>query len=64
MPTDFDDLSPSAASNAMTGVSPEARANRAVLHRAMLAAGFTSIRREWWHFDLKGALGFAVMEER
>jgi D-alanyl-D-alanine dipeptidase len=61
MPTDFDDVSPRAACNATRGVSAEARTNRATLKRAMLASGFTSIRREWWHFDLKGALGFPVL---
>jgi D-alanyl-D-alanine dipeptidase len=60
MPTDFDDLSPRAARDA-TDVSPAARANRDILKRAMLAAGFNSIRREWWHFDLAGALGYPVL---
>jgi len=61
MPTDVDDLSPRAARDATSGVSPAARANRETLKRAMLAAGFTSIRREWWHFDLAGALGYPVL---
>lgn len=34
-------------------VSPEARANRALLLRVMLAAGFVNYEREWWHFTLE-----------
>ncbi len=61
MPTDFDDLTPRAARNATEGVSRTARANRDTLRHAMLAAGFTSIRREWWHYDLAGALRYPVI---
>jgi len=64
MPTDFDDLTPRAARDAVQGVSAVARAHRALLRQAMLSAGFTSIRREWWHFDLAGALSLPVLEDQ
>jgi D-alanyl-D-alanine dipeptidase len=32
-------------------LSPQQRANRLLLRRAMHAAGFTSISNEWWHFE-------------
>ena len=63
LPTDFDDLTPRAARDATEGVSAEAQRNRAILQAAMRAAGFTTIRREWWHFDLKGALQLPVLDE-
>jgi zinc D-Ala-D-Ala dipeptidase len=50
MPTDFDDFSPRAWWNA-TDAPPGAIRHREILRRAMLAAGFTGIRHEWWHFD-------------
>jgi D-alanyl-D-alanine dipeptidase len=62
MPTDFDDLGPQAALAAKEGISKEARDNRDRLVRAMRAAGFHSIRREWWHFDAEGALGLPLLE--
>ena len=63
LPTDFDDLSPQAASAATEGVSEVAQHNRRILKAAMRAAGFTSIRREWWHFDLVGALSLPVLND-
>ena len=36
-------------------ISKEAQANRARLLRAMRSAGFSNYRREWWHFDYRGA---------
>jgi zinc D-Ala-D-Ala dipeptidase len=55
MPTDFDDFGPQAAATAVNDVAPEALRNRARLVTAMRAAGFHTIRREWWHFDAAGA---------
>ncbi|MBI2061925.1 MAG: M15 family metallopeptidase [Nitrospirae bacterium] len=50
MPTDHDDFSEKA--QAEYADLPEAvRQNREVLKKAMLNAGFTTIRTEWWHFD-------------
>lgn len=48
MPTDFDDFTATAHSAAEC--SPQASAHRTILRRAMLAAGFTGIDSEWWHF--------------
>ncbi len=56
MPTDFDSFEPRAFQGATDGVSPEARANRDTLRTAMVTAGFRTIRREWWHYDFRGAL--------
>jgi D-alanyl-D-alanine dipeptidase len=62
MPTDFDDFGPAAAQAAVKGVSAEARRNRERLVAAMRAAGFHTIRREWWHFDADGALAMGLLE--
>lgn len=35
-----------------TGISPEARANRALLATAMTRRGFVPYDKEWWHFTL------------
>lgn len=35
-------------------VSADARANRMLLQRAMVAHGFRPLREEWWHFTLEG----------
>jgi D-alanyl-D-alanine dipeptidase len=55
MGTGFDDFTPRAYAFATDGVSPQARANRAVLRRAMNAGGITVYSGEWWHFDAPGA---------
>jgi len=52
MPTGFDDISPPAAANAQVHVSPTARVNRTQLQTAMTGGGFSTIRSEWWHFQL------------
>lgn len=50
MPTDHDDFSERAHRDHLGG-SDGARANAAVLRRAMAAEGFSAIAGEWWHFD-------------
>ncbi|MCJ2164310.1 MULTISPECIES: M15 family metallopeptidase [unclassified Pseudodesulfovibrio] len=35
-----------------TGISPQARANRALLSNIMQRNGFKPLQREWWHFTL------------
>ncbi|HEY3268129.1 MAG TPA: M15 family metallopeptidase [Armatimonadota bacterium] len=50
MPSGFDDFS-ERAHVGYAGGSREARANRDLLRAVMLAAGFTGIDEEWWHFD-------------
>jgi len=62
MPTDFDDLGPSAEIGATEGVSPRARRNRDRLAVVMRAAGFHTIRREWWHFDAAGASSLPLLD--
>ena len=52
MPTDFDDFSEAAHSNA-AGVSPESAANARRLREAMERRGFRAFATEWWHFDWK-----------
>ncbi len=39
-------------------LTAKARANRALLYNAMLAAGFTNCYEEWWHYSY-GDLGWA-----
>ena len=52
MPTPYDAFSDRRArAAAEDGVPAEARANRRTLQQAMEAAGFKTIRSEWWHFD-------------
>jgi D-alanyl-D-alanine dipeptidase len=41
------------------GLSPEAHRNRMILVEAMLAAGFSNCRDEWWHYSY-GDAGWAV----
>lgn len=48
MPTDFDDFSPAARSDA--DCSARSATHRELLREAMLAAGFAGIESEWWHF--------------
>jgi len=44
-------------------VSPEVQQLRLVLHDAMVTAGFTNCRDEWWHFSY-GDAGWAVRAGR
>jgi D-alanyl-D-alanine dipeptidase len=53
MGTPFDFFSP-LSSPAATGVSAEAKANRALLATAMRRRGFRPYAKEWWHFTLAG----------
>ncbi len=46
--TGFDDFGPQAHTREATG---EALANRLLLRRCMMEAGFEDFRMEWWHFD-------------
>ena len=50
MPSAFDDFSVRAHAN-YNGASRVAKHNRAVLRAAMIGAGFTPLRHEWWHFN-------------
>lgn len=59
LPTDHDDFSARAASDS-SDHSPEVLHNRILLQSAMLDAGFTIIRSEWWHFNGPGGASLAL----
>ncbi len=61
MPTGFDDFSFKAASN-YEGAPEQAKKNRALLQRVMIAHGFSTIKNEWWHFDYKDWNSYPVLE--
>ncbi len=61
MPTDFDDFTPAAKSE-YTGGDPVIAANVRLLRSAMLAAGFTGLRDEWWHFTAEDAAYFCPVD--
>lgn len=61
MPTDFDTFTREAW--ATSPLPPaEARKNRDILRKAMLDAGFTGIRMEWWHFNAPNARRFPTLD--
>ncbi len=62
MPTDFDSFDARAHVGATDGVSEEARRNRRTLEAAMLAEGFHTIKKEWWHFNAAGAAGYPLLD--
>jgi D-alanyl-D-alanine dipeptidase len=62
MPTDFDSFDERAHVGATEGVSAEARQNRALLEGAMLAEGFHTIRKEWWHFNAPQAASHPLLD--
>lgn len=52
MGTDFDDFSPLAHTAAFEGSDNETvQNNRRLLFHCMIAAGFTNLPSEWWHYD-------------
>ena len=61
LPTDFDEFGPRAAHGAK-GVPPEAAANAAELKAAMEAAGFKSLKEEWWHYEDPAAKGWPLLD--
>lgn len=54
MGTPFDAFTARAHAYA-TGIGARARANRALLRRAMAAGGLHVYSGEWWHFDGRGS---------
>jgi zinc D-Ala-D-Ala dipeptidase len=56
MGTGFDDFTPRAYAFATSGLSSQARSNRATLRTAMSSGGIEVYSGEWWHFDGPGAL--------
>lgn len=59
LPTDHDDFTDQAAADAPDH-SPAVIANRTHLQQAMRAAGFSTIRSEWWHFNGPGGTDTAM----
>lgn len=52
MPSGYDEMSDRAHAD-YAGGTPEERAHRELLRKAMEAQGFTVYPYEWWHFDYK-----------
>ena len=61
LPTGFDEFGPLAAHGA-AGVAPEAAANAAELKAAMEAAGFISLKEEWWHYEDPAAKDWPLLD--
>jgi zinc D-Ala-D-Ala dipeptidase len=61
MPSAFDDFSERAHRD-YAGGSPEARANRERLIRAMEKHGFQVLKTEWWHFDAPGWEQYGILD--
>ena len=61
MPTPFDTFSPAAHHSSQTA-STLARRHREILLRAMEEAGFQRNAMEWWHYDLRGARKYPVLD--
>jgi len=61
MPTDYDDFSERAHSDA-EDVTPEQKRYRWLLRKAMMRHGFQSYPYEWWHFDYRGWEGYPVLD--
>ena len=59
LPTDHDDFTAAAAADA-PGHTWAATTNRQTLQAAMRAAGFSTIRSEWWHFNGRGGTAAAM----
>jgi zinc D-Ala-D-Ala dipeptidase len=52
MPSEFDEMTDRSAAD-YAGGSPDSRARRDLLRRAMEAEGFAVYPDEWWHFDYR-----------
>lgn len=61
MPTDFDDLTPTAHTS-FEPVSAAARHNRALLLEAMTRCGFVNYPGEWWHYDFARWADFDLLD--
>ena len=61
MPTDFDDFSP-AAGRIYRGKDPVVAANLLTLQKAMVHAGFWTLRDEWWHFVAEDVKNFGPID--
>lgn len=61
MGTDFDAALPQSHHD-RHDISPTAQANRTILRQAMRAGGFEENPFEWWHYALKGAAAYPLLE--
>ena len=61
MPTDFDAFSP-AAKRIYSGKDPAIATNLLTLQKAMVHAGFWTLRDEWWHFVAEDVKNFAPID--
>ena len=62
MPTDHDAFDARARPEAVQGLAPPVLERRALLRRAMEAAGFRQNRGEWWHYDAPEARGAPLLD--
>lgn len=60
LPTDHDDFTAAARGDRARGA---ARANFRALRAAMVAAGFTPLASEWWHYEARGAGAAPLSDE-
>ena len=61
MPTKYDSFEEKAHTN-NSNHSSKVIGNRTILQETMRAHGFTTIRKEWWHFNYKDASKFPLEE--
>ncbi|MEM9446171.1 MAG: M15 family metallopeptidase [Verrucomicrobiota bacterium] len=61
MPSKFDEFSKKADQD-FSDVSKTAGKHARILIRAFHQAGFSGLRHEWWHFDLRGWQNFEIIE--
>ncbi len=61
MPSPYDDFT-FHASPRYAGGTPQQRADRDLLRRAMEAGGFSVNSGEWWHFDYKGWREYGILD--
>jgi len=62
MPTGFDAFVPEAAAGATTGIPEDLRARRDRLRAAMEAEGFVVNPKEWWHYSVRDARAFPLLD--
>jgi D-alanyl-D-alanine dipeptidase len=61
MPTPFDDFTPKAQRDCMD-LPPEVIKNRELLERVMTEHNFIGLETEWWHFDLRNARKYEILD--
>jgi len=61
MPTEYDNFT-ERAHHDYTALPLEIINNRKLLRDTMIAAGFTALKTEWWHYDAQGWEDFPVLD--